>query len=91
MKCVMLCISIISTSLIFFSLYSIDDKNIQNRMLYNAVLQGKYKRTKTLLEKGANPNVQYNGLLLRELTQSEDIKQLLSLYKQDINKHLKTG
>ena len=60
-------------------------------MLYNAVLQGKYKRTKTLLEKGANPNVQYNGLLLRELTQSEDIKQLLSLYKQDINKHLKTG
>ncbi len=53
-------------------------KNIQ---LYNAVLQENYKRVKELLRLGANRNERFNGLLLVELTQNEDIMQLLLLYK----------
>lgn len=82
MKCMKLFISIIFSSLIFFSLYSKNYNKNQNGKLYIAVVQSNYKETKRLLEGGANPNARFNGLLLRELTQNEDIKQLLSLYNQ---------
>ena len=57
-----------------------------NTQLYNAVLQENYKKVKELLRSGANPHERFKGLTLNELTQNEDIVQLLLLH-QRVNKN----